>query len=114
MAKAKGATTAAGLGWPHQQAVAELFRNHRDGSPCWWCAKPRYSTKELNWDGRQLAGDHSIPRAISRYSKADRLLHATCNEQRQDGSHDDQRPALTGVGVVATGSLLGTLAMPWP
>lgn len=112
--RSKGSTTAAGLGWAHQQAVAELFRALIDGALCWWCARPMFRAPEANWDGRKLHGDHSQPRALHRFSKADRLLHATCNEQRGDGSRDDQRPALTGDTALVGASPLGTLAMPWP
>lgn len=91
--KAKDNTTARGLGWTHQQQVAVLFRKHPDGTLCWWCAQPMHKDPIRNWDARKLRGDHSIPRAVGGH-RADRLLHATCNEQRGDGRRDDQRPAL--------------------
>jgi hypothetical protein len=113
----KANTTARGLGWRHQQAVARLKDHHRDGTRCWWCDKPMYLEAVRNWDGRALAGDHSVPRSQMAGSLADRLLHATCNEQRGDGRHDHERPALTGTpseAAVTTSIDTHALAMPWP
>lgn len=87
-------TTARGLGWNHQQNAARLHRTHTDGTPCWWCGKPMYRDPQRNWDHHTLAADHTIARAHGG-TRADRLLHATCNKQRGDGHHDHQRPALT-------------------
>ncbi|MFH5242266.1 hypothetical protein [Antrihabitans spumae] len=47
----------------------------------------------LNWDGHKLHGDHSTSRDHGG-TITDRLLHQTCNIQRGNGDHDDQRPAL--------------------
>lgn len=91
----KANTTSRGLGWRHQQAVAALFRKLTDGTLCWWCDLPMFRDKLRNWDMRTLAGDHTIPRARGG-SLADRLLHATCNEQRGDGTNDDDRPSVSG------------------
>lgn len=90
-------TTERGYGWRHQQDRDRLMRRHRDGSPCWWCRLPMHGdrTKTKNWDGRALAADHSDESAQSG-GRADRLLHGTCNSQRQDGSNDYRRPAVTG------------------
>ena len=88
-------TTQRGLGWAHQKQREHLLRVHVDGSPCWWCGRGMYRDADLNWDGQALAADHTIARAHGG-KKADRLLCATCNKQRGDGSRDDQRPALTG------------------
>lgn len=48
-----------------------------------------------NWDKRKLQGDHSHARTHGG-TRTDRLLHATCNEQRGDGTRDHLRPVLTG------------------
>lgn len=92
---ARRTTTQRGLGWTHQRAVAALMRGLVDGTPCWWCDRPMHRDPARNWDGRTLQGDHSTPRAVGG-TVTDRLLHATCNEERGDGSRDDLRPALTG------------------
>ncbi|MBF9328492.1 hypothetical protein [Mycobacteroides chelonae] len=94
----KANTTDRGLGWRHQQAVAQLLRRLVEGSLCWWCGLPMFKNhnKHRNWDGKQLAGDHSVPRVRGGHL-ADRLLHGTCNSQRQDGRWDDIRPAVQGI-----------------
>ncbi|MDO5534150.1 MAG: RNase adapter RapZ [Propionibacteriaceae bacterium] len=94
--KAAKTTTERGLGHEHQQQVARLLRGHKDGTPCWWCAQPMYRDKVRNWDGRALHGDHSDPRSNGG-TRADRLLHGTCNVRRKAGRHDDVRPAVLGV-----------------
>jgi hypothetical protein len=105
-------TTERNLGHKHQQQVKKLHRDHIDGTKCWWCGRPMYRDKHLNWDRKTLAGDHSIPRARGG-TLADRLLHGQCNSERGDGSHDDKRPALTGKNLDNDRGL-GPLAMPWP
>lgn len=91
----KRSTTEKGLGWRHQQQRDRLLRAHKDGTPCWWCGLPMYRDKRRNPDGRALAADHTKARAThGTRHLADRLLHGTCNSQRQAGDHDDQRPAL--------------------
>ncbi len=55
-----------------------------------------FKDRHRNWDGKTLAGDHTVPR-VAGGALADRLLHGMCNSQRQDGRYDDQRPALQGV-----------------
>lgn len=75
------------LGRAHKARVAALKRAHVRGTPCWWCGEPM-----LDVDG--LDGDHSKSRSKHQGSIADRLLHASCNRQRGDGSHDEDRPAL--------------------
>lgn len=89
-------TTERGLGWEHQQTVARLIRRLIEGTACWWCGLPMSKDKHRNWDCRALAGDHSTPR-VHGGRLADRLLHGTCNSQRQDGRWDQHRPAATGV-----------------
>lgn len=83
-----------GRGWAHDKTRARLIHSHTDGTPCWWCGKPMYKDPKLNWDQRALHADHS--RALGQYGAhnnlADRLLHATCNQQRGDGTRDHQRP----------------------
>lgn len=92
----KANTTERGLGWDHQQAVARLLRKLIDGTLCWWCGLPMFKDASRNWDTKQLAGDHSIPRAHGG-KLADRLLHGNCNSQRQDGRWDTERPVLQGI-----------------
>jgi hypothetical protein len=57
-----------------------------------------YRDPGRNPDRRALHVDHSKSRSEFGIGNtvADRLLHASCNEQRGNGSRDDQRPALTG------------------
>ena len=105
--------TARGLGWRHQPQVTALLSVHVDGSPCWWCGKPMFREADRNFDGRPLSGDHSVPRAAGG-TETDRLLHATCNSERGDGSRDEFRPALAGSAAAQPLSDLGTRLMPWP
>lgn len=88
-------TTEKGLGWEHQQQRQRLLRRLIDGDLCWWCSKPLFREAARNWDHRSLAADHSIPRALGG-NRSDRLLHGTCNSQRQDGRYDDVRPTVIG------------------
>nr|DAM44613.1 MAG TPA: HNH endonuclease [Caudoviricetes sp.] len=90
----KGKTEAKGLGWRHAQQRSRLIRKHHDGDTCWWCGKPMWRDPHQNWDNKPLAADHIQPRAQGG-RLAERLLHFTCNSQRQDGKNDHQRPALT-------------------
>lgn len=92
---ARKTTTEKGLGWAHQQAVARLLRKHVDGGLCWWCGLPMFKDRHRNWDGKTLAGDHTVPR-VAGGQLADRLLHGMCNSQRQDGRYDDVRPTVIG------------------
>jgi hypothetical protein len=111
----KANTTSRGLGWAHQKQVAELLRRLVDGALCWWCGRPMYRNPLRNWDKRQLQGDHSVARATGG-RKTDRLLHATCNEQAGDHTHDHLRPALTGqhMAQVMHADTLDPRLMPWP
>ena len=109
-------TTARGLGWQHQQIRRRLIANHRDGAHCWWCNGPMYRDPARNFDGAALEADHSLARSHGGH-RADRLLHMTCNRQRQDGSRDHLRPALTGQPIGDTSPADGGLAprhLPWP
>jgi len=100
-------TTQRGLGWEHQQQAAMLLRSHRDGTPCpcledGTCGPaclcrpggrglPMYRDRTRNADGRQLQADHT--RARSQGGKrADRLMLATCNGSRGDGTRTPQAP----------------------
>ncbi|MEC4615808.1 hypothetical protein [Tsukamurella tyrosinosolvens] len=109
-------TTARGLGWQHQQIRRRLIANHRDGTHCWWCNGPMYRDPARNFDGAALEADHSLARSHGGH-RADRLLHMTCNRQRQDGSRDHLRPALTGQPIGDTSPADDGLAprhLPWP
>ena len=123
MATAKRKTThEKGLGWRHRQAVEQLKRRHRDGTPCGWCGRPMYLDRTRNWDYNPestsplsgvLHGDHSKMSRTEAMRQGlpipppDRLLHQTCNIQRGDGGND-HLAASGGAGLVTT------LAMPWP
>lgn len=82
-------TSRDGYGHRHREQRKRLIRAHVDGTPCWWCGEPMYRDQALD-------ADHSTPLAAGAgaYARADRLLHASCNRQRGDGSRDHQRPAL--------------------
>lgn len=100
-------TTQRGLGYPHRQQRKDLLSRHIDGTPCWWCDEPMFKAQGL-------AADHSIPRSAGG-TRADRLLHSWCNSERGDGSHDHERPALTGKPRKPNTSIdLGHRAMAWP
>lgn len=102
-----------GLGWDHTQNRERLLARHTDGRPCWWCGLPMYRDAARNPDGRTLHADHT--RARSRGGKtADRLLHASCNEARGDGSRDDDRPTAPPPVTDDPPADLGPLAMNWP
>lgn len=89
-------TTERGYGAEHQRIRQRLMRNLRQGAPCWWCGRGMYADKTRNFDGRSLNADHGVALAKGG-TKADRLLHDTCNKQRGDGSRDELRPAVTGM-----------------
>lgn len=77
-------TTERGLGYRHQKQRERLLALHIDGTPCSWCAQPMFKTQELD-------ADHSQARSKGG-RVADRLLHASCNRQRGDGSRDANPP----------------------
>ncbi|WJJ10806.1 hypothetical protein P9990_19835 [Prescottella equi] len=117
-------TTQKGLGWQHQKDRDALLRAHVDGTPCWWCGLPMYRDRTENWDHNptsndrasgSLAADHSRARADGG-TKADRLLHGICNKQRQAGSRDHLRPAVTGQhpSEPIPEDQLGIRLIPWP
>ncbi|MBO0881924.1 MAG: hypothetical protein J2P17_16600 [Mycobacterium sp.] len=109
----KRTTTQRCLDGRHKAQVKHLKQHHTDGTPCWWCAQPMHLTPGLNWDGRTLQGDHSTPRSQGG-RVADRLLHATCNNERGDGSRDHLRPALTGRKPTQTTVDVRPRALTWP
>lgn len=90
--------TARGYGREHKHRRQALINGLADGTPCWWCNLPMHGdhNKTRNWDGLALAADHEHARGAANGTQAGRLLHFTCNSQRQDGSNDHLRPALTG------------------
>lgn len=71
-------TTQRGLGWQHQKQRKALLAKHRDGDLCEHCGEPMFKTQPLQ-------ADHSVPRSLGG-TKADRLLHAWCNESRGNGT----------------------------
>lgn len=88
-------TNQRGYGWhDHQLPRQRLLYNHKDGTPCWWCGRPMFKDKTRNHDHKPLARDHIEAHGAKNRSTKERLLHYTCNSQRQDGSRDHQRPAL--------------------
>ncbi|AQX70124.1 AAA family ATPase [Corynebacterium stationis] len=95
-------TTERGLGWEHQKNRDGLMAVHVDGTPCWWCGKPMYREPALNHDGKSLAADHGHARHYGG-TKANQLLHFTCNSSRKQGDNDDKRPALQVLGDQASG-----------
>lgn len=79
-----GSTTARGLGWRHQQQRARLLRTTPDGTPCGECGRPM-------WKGTQaLDADHVVPRSLGG-RLATRLLHASCNRSRGNGTRSGSR-----------------------
>lgn len=108
-----------GLGHDHDTNRARLIQRHTDGRRCWWCGRPMYKKPEKNFDRHPLEADHSKSR--SRYgagnTHADRLLHKTCNIQRGNGDHDDQRPTLIALQTQPTtpdDTPAVALSWPWP
>lgn len=94
-------TTGKGLGWAHQQQRTRLLARHRDGTPCPCltlddCGPacpcraageglPMYRDPARNPDRMPLEADHTIARTQGG-TRADRLILATCNRSRQDGT----------------------------
>lgn len=100
-------TTQRGLGWRHQQRVAQLKRELVEGSPCWWCGEGLYLSQALH-------GDHEIPRSLGGQLPT-RLLHAECNSARGDGRRDHLRPAITGQPISQRRRTdLGRRVLRWP
>ncbi|MGN7134573.1 hypothetical protein ACTHQY_15005 [Rhodococcoides corynebacterioides] len=79
-AQRRGKTTSQkGLGWDHQQVRKQLLSQHVEGTPCGHCGKPMFkATQPLDAD-HELARHHGGRRA-------NRLLHASCNRSRKDGT----------------------------
>lgn len=83
---ARRTTTQRGYGHRHQQERDRLLARHRDGTRCWWCGDPMLKSQALEADH-----GHALAKGGTR---ADRLLHMSCNRSRGDGSRDHLRPAL--------------------
>jgi len=93
-------TTERGLGWQHQKQRARLLRAHIDGTPCpcdvvecgpaCLCRGPAghlpmYKDADRNPDAKPLEADHSVARSLGG-KVADRLMLATCNNSRGNGT----------------------------
>jgi hypothetical protein len=101
MPAARKTTTQRGLGWSHQQQRRRLIAGHTDGTPCPCYPEdacgaacpcraaghglPMYRDPARNPDGAMLEADHSVSRAQGG-RRADRLMLATCNRSRGDGT----------------------------
>jgi hypothetical protein len=109
-------TTERGLGWQHKQQRARLIARLHDGDPCSCltlddcgpscpCRRaghglPMYRDAALNVDAMPLEADHTVSRSQGG-QRADRLLIATCNRSRGDGTRS------------ATGAFLIDPARDW-
>lgn len=116
----KRTTAQRGYDYDHEVNRTRLFARHTDGKRCWWCGLPMFKDALKNWDRKGLHAEHSKTQAkhgVGR-TRADRLMHDTCNKQRGDGTRDDQRPVLLLLQEQAEaddeGGGLGHLAMGWP
>lgn len=105
-APAGPSTTARGLGWHHQRERARLLTLHVDGTPCPClelddcgpacpCRRlgvgvPMYRDPARNLDGRALQADHPLARSLGG-RVASRLLLATCNASRGNGTRGRRR-----------------------
>jgi hypothetical protein len=121
--KRQAKTSARGLGWRHQQAVASLRRRHTDGTPCDWCGRPLWLDRTRNWDYDPSRGPlsgtlHADHAGMSRAEAIrlgnpiplpNRLLHQLCNIQRGTGGLDHLAPANNGNNIDTS-----KLAMAWP
>lgn len=90
-----------GLGWAHQQQRRRLLARHTNGTPCpcltdntcgpaclcrpHGVGQPMYRHATRNPDGLPLEADHTVARSQGG-KLADRLMLATCNRSRQDGT----------------------------
>lgn len=99
-----------GLGYQHRQDRELLLRRHVDGSPCPCLALgdcgpaclcrpggrglPMYRKAASNPDRMPLEADHTLARSQGG-KRPDRLLLATCNRSRGDGTRQvvTDRPA---------------------
>ena len=94
----KGTTKQRGYAGTHIRIRRGLLAGLVDGTSCYWCGLPMFREPTKNWDARPLAADHDTEKARDR-GRAGRLLHFTCNSQRQDGRFDNERPAVLGCAV---------------
>lgn len=101
MAKHGRTTEELGLGWRHRQQRERLLAQHIDGSPCpclmtndcgpsclcrpHGVGQPMYRDRHRNPDGLVLEADHSEARSLGG-TLADRLMLATCNRSRGNGT----------------------------
>lgn len=101
MPASRKTTTGKGLGWPHQQQKRRAISAHTDGTPCPCldlndCGPacpcraagqglPMYRDPTRNVDGMMLELDHTLARSQGG-KRGDRLLLATCNRSRGDGT----------------------------
>jgi hypothetical protein len=65
-------TTAAGLGWSHQQARKAAVAALVDGEECPLCGWPMYRDQRLDLD-------HEVPRVHGGGDGPTRLAHSRCN-----------------------------------
>ncbi|MGB3771727.1 MAG: hypothetical protein WBF79_00635 [Rhodococcus sp. (in: high G+C Gram-positive bacteria)] len=72
-------TTEKGLGHAHREVRKHLLAVHVEGSPCGHCGKPMFKAFQ------PLDADHELARHHGG-RKATRLLHASCNRSRKDGT----------------------------
>lgn len=98
MSKKQASTRERGYQGAHPIVRRRLLAALVPGAACFWCGQPMFQEAERNWDQRPLAADHDGVRARD-HGLAGRLLHFTCNSQRQDGEFDDVRPAVIGCTV---------------
>lgn len=68
-----GATTAAGLGWEHQQLRARLLP-YAYGTPCPLCGLVMLRAQRLDLD-------HAVPRVYGGHDGPRRIVHASCNRR---------------------------------
>lgn len=109
MATTRRTTTERHLGWPHQQDKRRLMAAHKDGTPCpclelndcgpaCICrplgqGQPMHKNPALNPDALPLEADHTQSRSQGG-RRADRLLLATCNRSRGDGTRTAEAPTI--------------------
>jgi len=72
MARWQGSTTERGLGSSHVRDKKRLKAQLRDGTPCWRCGQPMYSSQDLD-------RDHITDRARGGADGPAVLAHASCN-----------------------------------
>ena len=117
-----------GLGYDHRRARERLIRSHVDGSPCpcgvgadcgpgCICkragyALPMYRDPQLNPDGMPLEADHTLARSLGG-TRADRLMLATCNRSRGNGTYASRTATASADGSWPLNPATGTHCPPW-